>query len=424
MGDHGEVGAVENRVVRVSRARSSTAELPDHLRRISDAVVLRWFVADVTDEEYIVELTTVFSASDSHQMDAGFDAGQGESLIVNLVPTGIGCSIGGFAGDAAPANALLAATCDHVIVNPNAVNASNFVNLPHNAFYTEGFMIDQWMLGAARLFRPRGNRIGLIVERSDDESLATVYRIVDTARAVYGVDVVAIVVSDEPIGTSSVINPSGAYVGTVTNPSELLRCARALIDRGATAIAVTSNIMGLDSSEYTAHFEGRAPNPVGGAEAVVSHLVVHTFGVPCAHAPLVNYKECAVTGEADPRAAGELASDSGLACVLIGLRQAPHLRPDLGGAPISLADVRAVVAPATALGGPSVIAAERRGIPVIGVRENSTVLKATADALGLEGVVDSGSYFEAAGVAVALINDIALSSIRRPIPTARELTRR
>ena len=42
-----------------------------------------------------------------------------------LIPTGIGCEIGGHAGDGTPALRLIASACDKVITHPNAVNASD-----------------------------------------------------------------------------------------------------------------------------------------------------------------------------------------------------------------------------------------------------------------------------------------------------------
>ena len=45
--------------------------------------------------------------------------------VVMIIPTGIGCEIGGHAGDATPAAKLLASVCDKLIIHPNVVNASD-----------------------------------------------------------------------------------------------------------------------------------------------------------------------------------------------------------------------------------------------------------------------------------------------------------
>ena len=61
-----------------------------------------------------------------------------DSLLLNvvmLVPTGIGCEIGGHAGDAGPAARLLATVCDRLILHPNVVNGSDLNEMPENALY-------------------------------------------------------------------------------------------------------------------------------------------------------------------------------------------------------------------------------------------------------------------------------------------------
>ena len=44
---------------------------------------------------------------------------------VVIIPTGIGCEIGGHAGDATPVIKLLANISNNLITHPNAVNALN-----------------------------------------------------------------------------------------------------------------------------------------------------------------------------------------------------------------------------------------------------------------------------------------------------------
>ena len=55
-----------------------------------------------------------------------------------IIPTGIGCEIGGHAGDATPALKLIASVCDKVVINTNVVNASDLNEMPSNALYCEG----------------------------------------------------------------------------------------------------------------------------------------------------------------------------------------------------------------------------------------------------------------------------------------------
>ena len=64
-----------------------------------------------------------------------------------LVPTGIGCSLGGHAGDANAVAKLLASACDTLITHPNVVNASDLNELPDNALYVEGSIITRLLMG-------------------------------------------------------------------------------------------------------------------------------------------------------------------------------------------------------------------------------------------------------------------------------------
>src|SRR4029453_18292136 len=109
--------------------------------------------------------------------------------------------------------------------------------------------------------------------RENNPSPTAVKNIINGVRAVHGIDVVDYLVTDEPIGTRCVRHESGAYGGQVDHPGVLLKAGRQLIAAGATALAVTTNVRDLPPAERPRHFAGAHPNPVGGAEAVVSHLL-------------------------------------------------------------------------------------------------------------------------------------------------------
>ena len=84
---------------------------------------------------------------------------------VMIIPTGIGCEIGGHAGDAAPAARLIGSCCDKIILNPNVVNASDINEMPPNTWYVEGSILDRFLEGKIRLKRPNSNRILLAVNK-------------------------------------------------------------------------------------------------------------------------------------------------------------------------------------------------------------------------------------------------------------------
>ncbi|MFD4014589.1 DUF3326 domain-containing protein [Streptomyces albidoflavus] len=400
---------------------TGAAELLERIETAFDEPALRWYISEADQDRVVVE-STEYGGELLRTAPRRNPVRSGKDVIVSLVPTGIGCSIGGYAGDAAPATALLAEVADLVVTNPNAVNASNFIRIDERVLYTEGSCIDAFSRGKTNLHRARGNRVGLIIEKSDAASVEHILNVTNAVRAVHGVDVVDYVVTEEPIGSRCVRNVSGAYVGSVDSPDVLLKASRQLIERGANAIAVTTNVQDLVTDDYSAHFSGNEANPVGGVEAIISHLIVKVLGVPAAHAPMMNFKDLALDqAVVDARSAGEIVSTSGLACILIGLAGAPQMRSDIGGARLSdeltMDDVVAVVAPAGALGGVPVLEALSRRIPVIAVRGNDTILDVTADRLGLPGVVEVSTYPEAAGMITALRAGISLDSLVRPMRT-------
>jgi len=263
----------------------------------------------------------------------------------------------------------------------------------------------------------------LIIEQSDPWMLDVVFNVVNTVRAVHGVDIVDCVVTDQPIGGRCVINDSGAVTGTIDNPQAIYRAAEKLIARGANAIAVTSNIKDLPLTDYALHFDGRFPNPVGGVEAIISYQIARRYQLPTAHAPLINIKELDLRHRVvDARGAGEFVSTSGLACILIGLRRAPQISLDHAGAistAITQNNLLAVVVPASCLGGIPQLYAQGRGTPVIAVRANDTILDVTQSKLGLSNVIEVSSYAEAAGAVMAIKHGISLESIFRPLQTIR-----
>lgn len=395
----------------------------DLVERLSSVHVLRWYVARATEEELLIEATEYLGALPERRANVLDQHYPGKTAVVNLIPTGVGCEFGGYAGDAAPITSLLAGCSDYLVTNPNAVNASNFIAIDRNVLYTEGHCIDAFAKGQINLHVPFANKVGLIVEKTSDENIETVYNIVNAIRAIHGVNVVDVVVTDERIGGRCVLNSSGAYVGTIDNPGALFRACERLIASGANAIGVTSNVQDLPTDFYAQHFSGLHPNPVGGVEAVISHLICKKYQVPAAHGPMINKKDFNLADAVvDARGAGEISSASGLACVLIGLHRAPQFGPARTGIrdTINFNNVAAVVAPASALGGVPVLYAQKHGIPVIAVRSNTTVLNVTSAHLSLRNVIEVENYTEAAGVLLALKTGISLSSIYRPLDTLRQ----
>jgi uncharacterized protein DUF3326 len=409
-------------VIKRSEVRSAEA-LPEVIGKMLGDKALRWYIGQITEDEIVVEATVCDERIGQFSESVLADHYPGKSVVLSIIPTGVGCNIGGYAGDASPVTNLLASTADYLITNPNAVNASDFIKMDDNVVYTEGFSIDLFCQGLVNLYWPYSNRVGLIIEKTAAGGLDTVFNILNTVRATHGVNVQDYVITDQPIGGRCVENKAGAFVGTIDNPGALFEACEKLIAKGVDAIAVTSNIQDLPTENYAKHFAGEYPNPVGGVEAVISHLITKRFQTPAAHAPLLNIKQLDLAHNiVDARGAGEMVSISGLACVLIGLQRAPQIkaRPNCRVADIiNINNLLAVITPAGCLGSIPVLSTRKYKIPVIAVRENETVLNITQSKVRLNNVVEVGNYAEAAGAVLALKKGISIESISRPLRTLR-----
>lgn len=322
---------------------------------------------------------------------------------VLIVPTGIGAAIGGYAGDALPVARSLAQVSDCLITHPNVLNGAQlYWNLP-NALYVEGYGLDQFAAGAWGLAPVHQNRIGLVFDQSIESDLRVRHlQAADATRATLGLHLTDYVVTDAPLGVELKTAPSGATWGTIANPDSLLRAAeRAIQQAGATAIAVVARFPDDPGTEALQNYrQGNGVDPLAGAEAVISHLVVRELQVPCAHAPALSPLPLDPT--ISPRSAAEELGYTFLPCVLAGLSRAPQFITNghAAGGQVWADQVDAVVVPATAFGGSAVMSLgrSRTGSPlIIAVRDNSTTMRVPPELMGIS-AVRVNSYLEAVGM--------------------------
>ena len=339
-----------------------------------------------------------------------------------VVPTGIGCAIGGYAGDALPSARLLAAASGCLITHPNVMNGASLYWSDPRIHYVEGSSLDRFAAGELLLRPVRRQRIGLLLDAGIEEELRQRHlQVADGCRATLGLEIGPVVITDAPLQVELSLGASGVSWGELGRPEALLRAGRQLQAAGATAIAVVARFPDdPDSAELAAYRQGSGVDVLAGAEAVISHLLSLELGLPCAHAPALS--PLPLDPRLDPRAAGEELGHTFLACVLVGLSRAPDLirREACGGmavglqpADLAIEAVGAIVAPAAALGGAAVLACAERRIPVIAV-ENPCLLPVTAAALDLE-VIPATSYSEAAGLLLALREGISPAALQRPL---------
>ena len=391
-----------------------------------------------------------------------------------VIPTGLGCAVGGYAGDGLPTARLLAAASGCLVTHPNVMNGASLYWSDRRIHYVEGWALDRFACGELALAPVAGRRVGLLLDAGIEPELrARQLQAAEACRATLGLAIGPVVTSDVPLGVGLSLGPSGTSWGTLERPDALLRAGEKLVSAGATAIAAVARFPEDPGSEALAAYRaGSGVDALAGAEAVISHLLVQHLGIPCAHAPAL--APLPLDPDLDPRAAAEELGHTFLPCVLVGLSRAPDLiplgpdgmpsrrplnrsagvgvalapsgresveagdgygragevfdssdrwpagrfGPGLGlmhaGGLLQATSLGAVVAPAGALGGEAVLACAARGIPLISVAGNSCLLQVNGEALGLE-VISANSYAEAAGLVLALREGLDPAMLRRPL---------
>ena len=325
-----------------------------------------------------------------------------------LIPTGIGASIGGFAGDASPYINLLSKICP-IITNPNSVNAAGFSGINENILYTEGRAVDLFFKGELALRPSKYNKIGVLFDKAIPESVLNVHiNTINAIKSTYGINIIGYEITEDNAGVEFSISEAGISTGNLKNPETLLKSSQKLIDKGAEAIAAVCFFETPENDEDYALKGGI--DPVGGVEAIISHILTDKFRIPVAHAPAFEESELIISSEVvDKRAAAEYITPTFLPCILKGLYNAPKLI-DISKATytdITLDNVKALIMPCNCLGGLPVFMALEKNIPVIAVEENKTVLDVTAESLGIENrIIKAQTYFEAAGRLLAMKNGI------------------
>ena len=391
--------------------------------------------------------------------------------VVLIVPTGVGAAIGGYAGDALPIARAIAQISDRLITHPNVLNGAQlYWNLP-NALYVEGYGLDKFAAGCWGLRPVHQNRVGLILDQGIEADLRVRHlQAADATRATLGLNLTDYVVTDAPLNVELRTAASGASWGTIGNPGSLLRAAEVLIDRAkANAIAVVARFPddpGTDALQAYRH--GQGVDPLAGAEAVISHLIVRTFQVPCAHAPAL--MPLPLDPDLSPRSAAEELGYTFLPCVLVGLSRAPQFvvkgvgngewrvgiegdgdihrwedtqqftpsqgHPLTGSLPtkspiktqnfssltgdIWASEVDAVVIPATACGGSAVLSLSQSQAQIIAVEENQTSMQVPPEVLGIK-AIRVHSYLEALGVLVAHRAGISAGSLNPSLSSLHRL---
>ncbi|NJL49038.1 MAG: DUF3326 domain-containing protein [Leptolyngbyaceae cyanobacterium SM2_5_2] len=336
---------------------------------------------------------------------------------VLVVPTGIGAAIGGYAGDALPVARAIAAVVDTLITHPNVMNGAQLYWPMPNTLYVEGYGLDQFAAGRWGLRPVHGNRIGLVLDAAIEDDLRWRHlQAAEATRATLGLALTDYVITDAPLGVDLRTAESGATWGTIQRPDSLRRAAEQAIQAGAEAIAVVARFPDdTDDVALQNYRQGQGVDPLAGAEAVISHLIVRSFQVPCAHAPALS--PLPLDPAISPKSAAEEIGYTFLPCVLAGLSRAPRFvsTPPAQASDLWADQVDAIVVPASACGGSAVLSFSQTSTLVIAVEANATTLDVPLAAFG-QSPVQAASYLEAIGLLVAHKAGIQPQALTAKIP--------
>lgn len=316
--------------------------------------------------------------------------------VVMIVPTGIGCEIGGHCGDATPPARLLGACCDNLVLHPNVVNASDLNEMPANALYVEGNHLDRFLQGKLFLQHVRSNKVLVVVNKADYQSINAV----SAARATLGLDA-EILELRAPLKLIARME-NGIAVGDVLNWQELVAQVQ---EHEYDALGIATPIT-IDSETLATYWRSGGVNPVGGVEAIATRLIGEALDKPCAHGP-VDYALTGFKEVVDPRIAVEIITENFIHCLLKGLHKAPRLSRERG---MSNKDVDCMVSPYGCFGAPHQACLDA-GIPVIVVRENRSCLNHPEHPK----FIYVENYLEAAGMIMAIKAGVHPASVRRPL---------
>ncbi len=318
---------------------------------------------------------------------------------VLIIPTGVGCRIGGHAGDANPIAKLIASLCDTLIVHPNVVNASDINEMPSNCLYVEGSMLDTLLEGSISI-KPvkQYNKILLAVNKT---ALPNTINSMLAARMTIGADI-ELVELDTQLQLIARYDKNGCAAGEVKGWKELIKQVSSY-DFDALAIQTVIEIPRPTALQY---MEVGGINPWGGVEAICSRAISQELGVPVAHAPYDSGLLDDFNKTVNPRIAAEMVSVSYLHCILKGLHRAPQIGDGTGKNEIKYSDIDFIITPWGCVGRPH-FACMEAGIPIITVKENTTCLNDKIP----DSFIKVNNYLEAAGYISTMKAGVTMDSI-------------
>ncbi len=329
---------------------------------------------------------------------------------VMIIPTGIGCEVGGHAGDATPSARLLASVFDNLIIHPNVINASDINESTENMLYVEGSIIDRFLQGQIALEEVYSNKILLAV---NNPLMNETVNSINAARNTLGSNIEIIELST-PLTLEGIFKPDGSASGIMTGADEAILQIQTHRQNHPFDVLAIQTVIDVDEATALKYLEECGVNPWGGAEALCSRYFSRELGLQCAHAPyesgsLKNFNEIV-----DPRQAAELVSVSYVHCILKGLHKAPKIVDynTRSRHTLRVDDIDVMVSPDGVWGVPHEACANW-GIPIIFVKENRNIYK-PFDTVP-KGCLMADNYMEATGIVSSIKAGVHKDSVRREL---------
>lgn len=312
-----------------------------------------------------------------------------KETIAISIPTGIGAEIGGFAGDGGKI-ARKFAKHFNVLTHPNVVNGGILSAITDDILYLEGYFFDEFFSGNIvinPLDKYEENIIGVIFDASIPKNILNIHiNTISAMKEVKGLNIPFFEITDEPVGVEFFIK-NNLSTGTIKNENAILRAAKKLIEKGANAIAIVCYFN--EDADDINYEQGIGIDPIGGIEAVISHLIAKEFFVPTAHAPAFSSIDI-YENICNSKVSSENISSTYLPCILDGLSKAPLIN-NKNRFYLKNSDIKALIVPYNALGSPAVIGAYNGGIKILTVK-NKTFGSIGCYDMGLNDIIEYEDY--------------------------------
>ena len=257
--------------------------------------------------------------------------------------------------------------------------------------YLEGYLFDEFMRGNIGIIPKKPyqtNKIGVIFDSAIPDKILNVHiNTLNALKIVQGITISGIEKTQEDVGVEIKIE-NGISYGNIKNPQTLINSAQKLIENGAEAIAIVCYFD--EDTEDINYANGNGIDPIGGVEAVISHIIAKEFKIPTAHSPAFSDIDISYKIE-NEKVASELISSTYLPCIIQGLSIAPYITTKKQDGAIFNYDIKYHVNIADAMGSPAVLSCAKNNIKIACVK-NESVLNITAKSLNIENIEFYESY--------------------------------